>query len=287
VEVIRTAREIQEACEVFRSRGGTIGFVPTMGFFHEGHLSLMRRAREDRDAVIVSIFVNALQFGPNEDFASYPRDLDRDLALADAEGVDVVFAPDEGEMYPLGRPVVTIDPGPLADRLEGASRPGHFRGVCTVVAKLFHLIGPSRAYFGEKDAQQLAIVRRMARDLAFPIEIEACPIVREPDGLAMSSRNTYLRPAERAAARCLPDALRIAADAAAAGETDARKLAGLMRDRIDAEPRADLDYAVVVDDGSFEEVTRLDRPSRALVAARVGTPRLIDNAVLPVRQNGP
>jgi pantoate--beta-alanine ligase len=257
-----------------------------MGFFHEGHLSLMRRARTERDVVVVSIFVNPLQFGPAEDFASYPRDLDRDLTLTEKEGVDVVFGPDVDEMYPHGRPEVTVDPGPIADVLEGASRPGHFRGVCTVLARLFHLIGPSRAYFGEKDAQQLAVVRRMVRDLAFPIEVQGCATVREPDGLAMSSRNGYLSQEEREAARSLYEALRAAVDAVLDGTTDAAALVAAMRARVDAEPLAMLDYAAVVDEDSFREVERVDRPARAVVAARVGKPRLIDNAALPVGENG-
>jgi pantoate--beta-alanine ligase len=286
MEVIRYAGEIRAACAAARASGRSLGFVPTMGFFHEGHLSLMQRARGERDAVVVSIFVNPLQFGPVEDFMSYPRDLDHDLATAEKEGVDLVFAPEVDEMFPNGPPEVTVDPGPIADRLEGAARPGHFRGVCTVLARLFQLIGPSHAYFGEKDAQQLAVVRMMVRDLAFPVEIQGCPIVREGDGVAMSSRNIYLSRDERAAARCLSEALRIAMDAVRDGELETTKLTTLMRERIEAEPLAELDYASVVDDASFEEVRELDRPARAVVAARVGKPRLIDNALLPVSIEG-
>jgi pantoate--beta-alanine ligase len=286
MEVIRYAGEIRAACAAARASGRSLGFVPTMGFFHEGHLSLMRRARGERDTVVVSIFVNPLQFGPAEDFTSYPRDLDRDLATAEKEGVDLVFAPEVDEMFPNGPPEVTVDPGPIADRLEGAARPGHFRGVCTVLARLFQLIGPSHEYFGEKDAQQLAVVRMMVRDLAFPVEIQGCPIVREGDGVAMSSRNIYLSRDERAAARCLSEALRIAMDAVRDGELETTKLTTLMRERIEAEPLAELDYASVVDDASFEEVRELDRPARAVVAARVGKPRLIDNALLPVSIEG-
>ena len=287
MEVIRTRRGISEACDAGRAAGRTLGFVPTMGFFHEGHLSLMRRARADRDLVVVSIFVNPLQFGPSEDFASYPRDLDRDLELARGTGADVVFVPEVDEMYPDGPPVVTVDPGPIADRLEGASRPGHFRGVCTVLARLFHLVGPSRAYFGQKDAQQLSVVRWMVRDLAFPVEIEGCETVRDPDGLAMSSRNTYLSDDERIAARSLSEGLRLAVDAAAAGERSAGRLEAIIRGRIDREPAAELDYVAIVDEGSFQEVDGLAAPARALVAARVGKPRLIDNARLVVGHNAP
>src|SRR5439155_21726313 len=203
VEVTRTAKGLRARTAEARAMRKPVGFVPTMGFFHQGHRSLMRRARAERGFLVVSIFVNPLQFGPGEDFEAYPRDPDRDLATAEAEGVDLVFAPDVDEMYPGGLPDVTVDPGPLGERLEGASRPGHFRGVATVVAKLFHLVGPSTAYFGEKDAQQLAVIRRMVRDLSFPVEVVGCPIVREPDGLAMSSRNVYLADEERRAARCL------------------------------------------------------------------------------------
>ena len=281
MEVIRRARGIRAAAAAARAQRRSVGFVPTMGFFHEGHLSLMRKAREERDTVLVSIFVNPLQFGPQEDLASYPRDLDRDLSMAEAEGVDVVFAPEVEEMFPEGSPEVTIDPGPLGDRLEGASRPGHFRGVVTVVAKLFHLVGPCRAYFGEKDAQQLAIIRRMVRDLGFPQEVVGCPIVREPDGLAMSSRNTYLSDEERKAARCLYRGLQAAADLAQEGERSARRLRQELVARVIEEPLAALDYAAIVDEDSFDEVEQVEGPARALVAARVGPARLIDNMALP------
>jgi len=287
VDVIPTIAELRSRTDAARAAGRTVGLVPTMGFFHEGHRSLMRRAREERDLVVVSIFVNPLQFGPNEDFAAYPRDMDRDLAMAAAEGVDVVFAPGAEEMYPGGEPQVTVDPGPLADRLEGASRPGHFRGVATVVAKLFHVAGPGVAYFGQKDAQQLAIVRRMARDLSFPVEVVACPIVREPDGLAMSSRNVFLQPDERAAAAGLSRGLHGAERLLRRGERHAAALAGAVAAEVEREPLADLDYAAVVDEDTFEEVDRVERPARALVAARVGRPRLIDNVLLDPAEAAP
>jgi pantoate--beta-alanine ligase len=285
MDVIAGADELGARCDALRAGGQAIGFVPTMGFFHDGHLSLMRAARAERDAVVVSIFVNPLQFGPKEDFGSYPRDIDRDLALGEKQGVDLVFAPDVDEMYPEGPPEVTVDPGPIADRLEGASRPGHFRGVCTVLSRLFHLVGPSRAYFGEKDAQQLAVVRKMVRDLAFPVEVAGRATAREPDGLAMSSRNTFLSPRERRAAACLYSALRDAVDAVLDGVTDATSLVRKMRERIEAEPLVSLDYVAVVDEDTFEEVDEVLRPARSLVAARVGKPRLIDNVALPVREN--
>jgi pantoate--beta-alanine ligase len=280
VEVIVAAEGLREACDAARSGGNTVGFVPTMGFFHEGHRSLMRRARADRDTVVVSIFLNPLQFGPSEDIAAYPQDLDRDLADAEREGVDVVFAPDAGEMYPGGPPDVTVHPGPIGERLEGASRPGHFRGVATAVAKLFNLIGPARAYFGEKDAQQLAVIRRMGADLGFPVEVVGCPTVREPDGLAMSSRNSYLSPEERQAATCLYRALSAAAEYARLGVREAPVLKAEMAKRIGAEPLARIDYVAVVDEESFEEVEQVVGPGRALVAARFGRARLIDNMAL-------
>jgi pantoate--beta-alanine ligase len=251
-----------------------------MGYLHPGHVSLISRAREEGGFVAVSIFVNPLQFGPGEDLAAYPRDLDHDLAECERAGADLVFAPEADEMYPTGSPEVTVDPGPLGDRLEGESRPGHFRGVCTVMAKVLGLVGPCRAYFGEKDAQQVAVVRRMARDLDLPVEVVGCPTVRELDGLALSSRNSYLSPEERAAATCLYEALARAAWLVEGGERDAHVLEAEMAKRIGKEPLAGLDYVAVVDEDTFEEVERLHGPSRALVAARFGTARLIDNVPL-------
>jgi pantoate--beta-alanine ligase len=289
VELTGGRSDLREACEEARRRGHTVGFVPTMGFLHEGHLSLLRRAREDVKLLAMSIFVNPLQFGPSEDLASYPRDIDRDLALAEEEGVDVVFAPQAEEMYPGGRPEVIVDPGHLGNRLEGASRPGHFRGVCTVVAKLFLLVGRCRAYFGEKDAQQLAVIRRMVADLDMPVEMVACPTVREADGLALSSRNIHLNPSERTAARCLFEALAGAADLVAGGERHADLIRKEMARRIESEDLAELDYAAMVDEETFDEIDALSGPARALVAARVGGTRLIDNLLLSptpaVKQN--
>jgi pantoate--beta-alanine ligase len=282
VEVIRAVAMARKACDAARSAGRTVGFVPTMGAFHDGHVSLIRRARDERDAVVVSIFVNPLQFGPGEDLSRYPRDEERDLSMAGELGVDVVFAPTIEEMYPAGQPAVTVDPGPLGDRLEGAVRPGHFRGVATVVAKLFEVVGPSTAYFGEKDAQQLAVIRRMVRDLSFPIDVVGCPTVREFDGLAMSSRNAYLSPVQREAAGCLFLALSEAAEMARGGERDAARLVAAMAREIGATPEAGIDYAAVVDEETFEEVGTIAGPARALVAARFGETRLIDNLLLPV-----
>ena len=284
MDVIRERNPFRAACDEARSMGRTVAFVPTMGALHDGHRSLLARGRAERDVLAMSVFVNPLQFGRHEDLAAYPRDLDRDLEIAKRDGVDLVFAPSENEMYPAGPPAVTVEPGPLGDRLEGESRPGHFRGVCTVVAKLFGLAGPCTAYLGEKDAQQLAVVRRMVRDLELRVEVVGCPTVREPDGVAVSSRNAYLAEEERAAARCLYEALARAAWLVEGGEAEASVLRAEMAKRIGAEPLASIDYAAVVDEASFEDVDRLTGPARALVAATIGSTRLIDN--VPLRPHG-
>lgn len=281
MEVIRTVPELRAVCDRVRAEGRTVGFVPTMGAFHDGHRSLLRRARAECDLAVCSIFVNPTQFEDRADLAAYPRDEEADLRDAEALGIDLVFLPDAEAMYPTGSPEVTVDPGPLGERLEGASRPGHFRGVATVVAKLFHAVGPCRAYFGEKDAQQLAVIRRMVRDLDFPVETVACSTVREPDGLAMSSRNRRLTPEQREAAGCLFLALAAAAELARAGERDAAKLVAVMAREIGATPQARIDYVAVVDEETFEEVREITRPARAVVAARFGDVRLIDNLLLP------
>lgn len=280
--MIRTIAGTRAAADAARADGRTVGLVPTMGAVHDGHRSLIRRAREERDLVIVSIFVNPTQFADPGDLETYPRDEGRDLEIARRDGVDVVFAPSVEEMYPGGGSEVSVDPGPLGDRIEGASRPGHFRAVATVVAKLFNAAGACRAYFGEKDAQQLAVVRRMARDLSFPVEVVACPTVREPDGLAMSSRNVRLAPEQREAAGCLFLALSEASALARAGERDAARLVAAMAREVGATPAARLDHAAVVDEETFEEVRTIVRPARALVAAWFGDVRLIDNLLLPL-----
>ena len=245
--------------------GQTVGLVPTMGALHAGHESLIRRSAAECDVTAVTVFVNPLQFGPSEDFRAYPRDLARDTEVATAAGADLVFAPTVEEMFPDGPPVTTVTVGgPVTDRFEGAARPGHFAGVATIVAKLFALAGPCRAYFGEKDYQQLLVVRRMAADLSFPVEVVGCPIVREPDGLALSSRNAYLSAEERAAATVLYRALQ----AGAAGDDMAAVVA--------AEPLARLDYAAAVDPATLAPVP-LAPGARLLIAAWVGKTRLIDN----------
>ncbi|HEU5225347.1 MAG TPA: pantoate--beta-alanine ligase [Actinomycetota bacterium] len=279
--MIRTIAATRAACDRARAEGRTVGFVPTMGAFHEGHRSLMRRAKDERDVTVVSIFVNPLQFGDARDLETYPRDEKADLAAAEREGVDLVFAPSVDEMYPGGEPEVTVDPGPLGDRFEGASRPGHFRGVATVVAKLFETVGPCAAYFGEKDAQQLAVVRRMVRDLSLPVGVRFGPVVREPDGLALSSRNRLLSPQQREAATCLFLALSEAAELARGGERDAGKLVAAMAREIGATPHARIDYVAVVDEETFEELPEVAGPARALVAAGFGGVRLIDTLLLP------
>lgn len=253
-----------------------IGFVPTMGYLHEGHVALVHRARAECDVVVASIFVNPLQFGANEDFASYPRDLDRDRALLARAHTDVVFVPDGAEFYPPGADSAVVV-GSVAEPLEGAFRPGHFRGVATVVSMLFNAVQPHVAYFGEKDWQQLQVIRQFVRDLHIPVEIVAVPTVRERDGLAMSSRNVRLSPAERERARCLPAALEAARAAFAAGETSSHALERAMLDIIAREPEAKVDYAAVVDAATLRPAREASAQSRALIAVRLGRVRLIDN----------
>ena len=276
MRVITTIAELRTARAALQ---GTTGLVPTMGYLHEGHLSLVRRARAENDHVITTIFVNPTQFGPSEDLTRYPRDLPRDLALLEAEKVDLVFAPDVSEMYPPGFGTF-IDVGPIAAPLEGAARPGHFRGVATVVCKLFAITSPHRAYFGQKDAQQTLVIRRMTLDLNLPVEIVVCPIVREPDGLAMSSRNVYLNPEERRAATVLFRALRAAQERFAAGERNGDALRAAMRAVIDAEPLARADYVSVADLDDLRELETVTGRALASLAVRIGTTRLIDNCVL-------
>jgi pantoate--beta-alanine ligase len=276
VKTVATIAELRAALDRERAGGRTVGFVPTMGYLHDGHASLMRAARAETGVVTASVFVNPLQFGPGEDLEAYPRDLDRDTALAAEAGVDLLFTPSAEEMYPT--PVLTtVSVAGVSAPLEGASRPTHFAGVATVVAKLFSIVGPCRAYFGAKDWQQVAVVRRMARDLSMPVEVVACPTLREPDGLAMSSRNVYLSPDERAAAPVLYRALRAGAAAVGAGERDAAAVRDLMAGIIEAEPLAGLDYAEVVDADSFTVPDPLAGNLRLLAAVRFGRARLIDN----------
>ncbi len=286
MEVISSRKDVVELCARARHDGLSIGFVPTMGALHEGHARLMRTARQECGFVVLSIFVNPLQFGAGEDLSAYPRSMELDSSLAESLGCDLLFAPDEEEMYGRGRPEVTVDPGSLGERLEGASRPGHFRGVLTVVAKLLNMVGPCHAYFGEKDAQQLALVRRMVGSLDIPAEIVPVATAREADGLAISSRNAYLSPDERLAAPVLFDAVSLAAELARGGQRDADVIRAEMARTIGGEPLARLDYVAVVDEDTWEDVRTIQGPARALVSARIGSARLIDNLLLPGRPAG-
>ncbi len=258
---------------------GTVALVPTMGYLHEGHLSLVRRAREECDHVVVSIFVNPTQFGPSEDLAKYPRDLERDLSLLELPGTDLVWMPSAEIMYPKGYQT-WVEVEAVTKPLEGAMRPGHFRGVTTVVAKLFNAVQPHRAYFGQKDAQQAAVIRQMTRDLNFPIEIVVCPIVREPDGLAMSSRNVYLDPEQRKAATVLFRSLSAAKEAYEKGERDAEKIRGRMKEVLASEPLADAQYVSCADYDTLEELDVIKGKTLLSLAVFVGKTRLIDNFVL-------
>lgn len=274
VETVAAMREARAALP------GWVGLVPTMGYLHEGHLSLVRAARRENNAVVVSIFVNPTQFGPHEDFDTYPRDMRRDLELLEREAVDLVFAPPVAEIYPPGYDTY-VDVGGVTQRLEGTARPGHFRGVATVVAKLFNIVQPTTAYFGQKDAQQCVVVKKLVADLSFPLEVRVEPTVREPDGLAMSSRNVYLGPGERVAARVLSAALFAARSRWESGERDAETLRRLVRETIAAEPQVQLEYVSVADAATLDELEVADRPAIVSLAARVGKSRLIDNVTLP------
>ena len=258
---------------------GTVGLVPTMGYLHEGHLSLIRRAREECDHVVVSVFVNPTQVGPQEDLSKYPRDLDRDLSLIEPLGVDLVWSPTTESMYPQGYQT-WVEVEAITRPLEGARRPGHFKGVTTIVAKLFNGVQPHRAYFGQKDAQQAAVIRQMTRDLNFPIEIVVCPIVREPDGLAMSSRNVYLEPEQRKAATVLYRSLTAARNAYENGERDAETLRQIMKDMLAAEPLAQMQYVSCADYDTLEELERVTGQALLSMAVFLGKTRLIDNFVL-------
>jgi pantoate--beta-alanine ligase len=281
MELIRGAHELTHTTASWRADGWDVGLIPTMGSLHQGHASLIKRARDEAARVVVTIFVNPAQFAPGEDLATYPRDEVGDLELCRRLGVDVVWAPSEAEVYPPGVALTEPDLGPIGETFEGTARPGHLPGVLKVVHRLFDVSGPCRAYFGEKDAQQLLLVRRMVEQMGLPVTIVACPTVREPDGLAFSSRNARLGPEERDQAGCLFLALSEAAALARSGETDAAILVAAMAREIGATPLARLDYAAVVDEATFQPITHVDVSARAIVAARFPSARLIDNLRLP------
>jgi pantoate--beta-alanine ligase len=279
MNIYRSVGETRAACRVLRVSGKRLGLVPTMGALHEGHLSLVRAARAQCDAVAVSLFVNPTQFGPTEDLAKYPRPFERDRELLEKEGVEILFLPSTDEMYPKGEGTWVVVDG-LSEKLDGRSRPGHFRGVATVVSKLFHILEPDAAFFGQKDAAQSAIIRRLVRDLNFPLEVVICPIVRERDGLAMSSRNTYLSPEERQRALVLRQSLLWVEENFRAGERNAASLIAAAREVFAAQPQVRLDYFEIVDPDTLDQVEQVSQPALAAVAAYVGNTRLIDNVVL-------
>lgn len=277
--ILTTIKETREFIQEAKTKGKSIGLVPTMGYFHEGHLSLITRAREENDVVVVSLFVNPTQFGPGEDFQQYPRNLERDARMAEEVGVDLLFCPSAEEMYPENYQTY-VDVQKLSQGLCGTSRPGHFRGVATVVLKLFNIVQPNRAYFGQKDYQQLKVIEQMAKDLNVPVEIVGMPIVRESDGVAMSSRNTYLNVEERQAARVLNKSLKYAQELLNSGVTDASELSRRIEEFISEEPLAVIDYVAVVDPDTLEYLDIVGEKALIALAVRIGTTRLIDNAII-------
>lgn len=279
MKVIKKVKDLREVLKVYKKEGRTIGLVPTMGFLHKGHASLIKRAVSDNDIVVVSDFVNPIQFGPNEDLDAYPRDIEADSKLCESLGADFIFNPDPSEMYHDKKAFVDIEG--LSDNLCGARRPGHFRGVCTVCTKLFNIVGPDRAYFGQKDAQQLAIIKKMVGDLNIPVEIIACPIVREDDGLAMSSRNTYLTSEERKAALCLSKAI-FAGEKMAKEGSSVKEVLKKMEEIISAEKLAKIDYISAVDLETIKDVDDFSKASLVALAVYIGKTRLIDNFIYEV-----
>lgn len=282
MQILTGIRETQDWAKAQRASGLKIGLVPTMGFLHEGHLTLVRNARKACDRVMVSIFVNPTQFGPGEDYDDYPRDLERDCALLEKEGVDVVFAPSVKEMYPDGYNTYVEAFGEITSKLCARSRPHHFRGVTTVVSKLFNICVPDMGFFGWKDAQQLLILKKMVRDLNFPLEVQGVDIVREADGLALSSRNVYLSPENRAAALVLNRSLQIVRERIAAGERDGAALKDWLRSAIEGEPAAEIDYVEIVETSELKDITQLSGQVLIAVAVKFGKTRLIDNIMVEV-----
>lgn len=274
--VVKTISEVRKLVKGWKREGQSIGFVPTMGYLHEGHQSLIRAARANNDKVVVSIFLNPMQFGPNEDLASYPRDLERDKEKCLEAGADLIFAPDPDEMYEENFQSF-VDMHLLTEELCGLTRPCHFRGVCTVVTKLFNIVTPDRAYFGKKDAQQLAVIKRMVADLNMDIDIIGCPIIREEDGLAKSSRNTYLDPEERKAALCLSRAVKKGEELVNNHERNANVIISAMKEIINSEPLAKIDYVKAVSLDTMQQIAELDQPTLVAMAVYIGKTRLIDN----------
>ena len=278
MKIVETIKEVREQVKAWRKKGLTVGLVPTMGYLHEGHKSLIDRAVAENDRVVVSVFVNPMQFGVGEDLESYPRDMERDAALCEKAGASLIFHPEPSEMYPEDFSSF-VDMSTLTGGLCGKTRPIHFRGVCTVVSKLFNIVLPDKAYFGQKDAQQLAVIRHMVNDLSYGIEIVGCPIIREEDGLAKSSRNTYLNGDERKAALILSQSLAEGKKALEAGEKDAKKLQSIIIEKIKTEPMAKIDYVEVVDWNTLEPVDTVDGPVLVAMAVYIGKTRLIDNFI--------
>jgi pantoate--beta-alanine ligase len=287
MQILQTIKETRQACATARAaatKPTTLGLIPTMGALHEGHLSLIRTAKNQCDIVVATIFVNPTQFGPNEDFSRYPRNFASDCALLEAEGVDILFAPTVQEMYPTGVSRTFIEVPGISDRLDGLSRPGHFRGVATVVAKLFHIVSPDLAYFGQKDAAQVAVLRAMVQDLNFPVNLIVCPTVRDADGLALSSRNQYLSPEERTQALALSRSLATATAKASEGMHDTTQLKSAILQNLQSTPALRIDYVEIVDPTTLEPIADLQTGALIAVAAWVGKTRLIDNALLPPSQ---
>lgn len=279
IQVVKTRKEVRDIVKLWRKEGLTVGLVPTMGFLHEGHQSLIEKSVSQNDRTVVSVFVNPIQFGPNEDLEAYPRDLEHDKALVEKAGGNLIFNPEPSEMYP-DHFTSFIDTTETTELLCGAVRPVHFRGVCTVVGKLFNIVCPDRAYFGQKDAQQLATVKRFVRDLDFGLEVVPCPIIREDDGLAKSSRNTYLNPEERQAALILSKSLNLGKKAIEEGETDAQKVISIIRQNLETEPLARVDYVEVVDFENIQRVSTIQGETLVAIAVYVGKTRLIDNFIV-------
>ena len=277
--IVEKVKDMKELSKKYLKENKTIGFVPTMGFLHEGHLSLVRRARGENDIVVVSIFVNPTQFGPNEDYESYPRDLERDVKLLKELNVDVVFHPPVEEMYPKDFSTY-VEETKLSRYLCGKSRPGHFRGVCTIVTKLFNIVHPTRAYFGQKDAQQFRVIKRMVRDLNMDVELVECPIVREHDGLAMSSRNIYLSDDERVQALALYNSLKLAENLVKSGERDAEVVKNAMKEFLSRYDKVKIDYVEIVDEETLEPVKHIEGKAIVAIACWVGKARLIDNVIV-------